>query len=176
MRKEDCFYLGKVVSKYSFRGEVLVKLDTDEPEIYEQMESVFVELDKNLIPFFIVKSQLHKSALLRIAFENVSEEAAAEKLLGKKLFLPLSALPELSGNRFYYHEVIGFTLLDKKYGDIGKIQSVNDSAAQALFEAEKDGKQLLLPISDAIITKVDRATRTIHVESPEGLVDLYLND
>ncbi len=175
MRKEDCFYLGKVVSKYSFRGEVLVKLDTDEPEIYEKMESVFVELDKNLIPFFIKKSQLHKSALLRIAFENITDEAAAEQLLGKALYLPLSVLPPLSGNRFYYHEVIGFTLLDSVHGDIGKIQSINDSAAQALFEAEKEGKQLLLPISDDIIKKVDRTNRTIHVETPEGLVDLYLN-
>ncbi|MEM8510332.1 MAG: ribosome maturation factor RimM [Bacteroidota bacterium] len=175
MRKEECFYLGKVVSKYSFRGEVLVKLDTDEPEIYEQMESVFVELDNNLIPFFIVKSQLHKSALLRLTFENVSEETAAERLIGKKLFLPLSSLPELSGNRFYYHEVIGFTLMDKKYGAIGRIIAINDSAAQALFEADKDGKQLLLPISDAIIKEVDRANKTIHVETPEGLVALYLH-
>ncbi len=174
MRKEECFYLGKVVSKYSFRGEVLVKLDTDEPEIYEQMESVFVEINKNLIPFFIEKCRLHKSSLLRIAFEDVKDEASAAQIIGKALYLPLSALPPLTGNRFYYHEVIGFTLMDKTHGNIGIIQSVNDSASQVLFEAEKDGKLLLLPISDDILQKVDRRTQTIYVETPEGLVDLYL--
>ncbi len=175
MRKEECFYLGKIVSKYSFKGEVLLKLDTDEPEIYEEMESVFVELGKNLVPFFIVKSQLHKSSLLRVRFEDVQDESSAEKLLGKGVFLPLSQLPELSGNQFYYHEVIGFRLMDKVHGDIGSIESVNDASAQVLFEVKKGGKVLLVPVSDDIIKKVDRKNAVIYVETPEGLVDLYLN-
>ncbi|MGD1945455.1 MAG: ribosome maturation factor RimM [Croceivirga sp.] len=174
MRKDECFYLGKIVSKYSFKGEVLLKLDTDEPEMYEGMESIFVDLGKNLVPFFIEKSQLHKSSLLRVQFEDVNDEATANSLLGKATYLPLTHLPKLSGNQFYYHEVIGFTLLDAKHGDIGVIESINDSSSQVLFEAKKDGRELLIPVSDDIITKVDRNTKTIFVQTPEGLVDLYL--
>ncbi|MEM8845690.1 MAG: ribosome maturation factor RimM [Bacteroidota bacterium] len=174
MRKEECFYLGKIVSKYSFKGEVLVKLDTDEPEIYENMESVFVSLGNNLVPFFIDRCRLHKSALLRIDFEEVKDEAAADKILGSELYLPLQFLPPLTGDKFYFHEVIGFRLMDEVHGDIGVIQAVNDSASQELFEVNKDGKELLIPINDDIITKVDRASKTIHVKTPEGLVDLYL--
>lgn len=174
MRKEDCFYLGKVVSKYSFKGEVLVKLDTDEPEIYENMESVFVSLGNNLVPFFIDRCRLHKSNLLRIDFEEVKDEPTADKLIGTELYLPLTLLPPLSGNKFYFHEVIGFTMMDEVHGDIGIIKAINDSASQELFEVDKNGKELLIPVSDEIITKVDRKTRTIHVNTPEGLVELYL--
>lgn len=175
MRKEDCFYLGKIVAKYSFKGEVLLKLDTDEPEIYENTESVFVELGKNLVPFFIKRSRLHKSALLRIDFEDVNDEQTANTLLGKAVYLPLTMLPPLSGNQFYYHEVIGFALMDKHHGDIGMITAINDSASQVLIEALKDGKQLLLPVSDEIILDVDRAKKVMHVDAPEGLVNLYLS-
>lgn len=175
MQKEDCFYLGKVVSKYSFKGEVLVKIDTDEPEIYENMESVFVSLGNNLVPFFIDRCRLHKSTLLRIDFEEVKDEASADRIMGALLYLPLTMLPKLSGNKFYFHEVIGFTLLDKVHGDIGLIKAVNDSSSQVLFEAKKGDKELLIPVTDEIITKVDREAKTIYVTTPEGLVDLYLD-
>ncbi len=176
MRKEDCFFLGKIVSKHSYKGEVLVKLDTDQPGIYENLESVFVAIGNSLVPFFIQQSRLHKSSLLRIRFEDVTDEEGADSLIGSELYLPLNMLPELSGNKFYYHEVIGFSLEDKHHGFIGTITGVNDSASQALFEADKDGKQLLIPITDDIITKVDRENKKIYVSTPEGLVDLYLSD
>lgn len=175
MRKEDCFYLGKVVSKYSYKGEVLVKLDTDEPEIYENMESIFVSIRGNLVPFFIDKCRLHKSALLRIDFEDVKDEEAADRILGAELYLPLSLLPKLEGNKFYYHEIIGFTMEDSTHGDIGVVTGVNDTTSQALIEVEKNGKELLVPLTDEILTKVDRNNRTLFVSTPEGLVDLYLN-
>ncbi len=175
MRKEDCFYLGKVVSKYSFKGEVLIKLDTDEPDIYENMESVLVSLGNDLVPFFIDRCRLHKSNLLRIDFEEVKDEPTADKLIGSELYLPLTMLPPLTGNKFYYHEVIGFTILDEVHGDIGVVESVNDNASQDLFEVKKGDKELFIPINDDIINKVDRENKAIHVKAPEGLVDLYLS-
>ncbi|MFK5973679.1 MAG: ribosome maturation factor RimM [Flavobacteriaceae bacterium] len=175
MQKSDCFYLGKIVSKYSYKGEVLVKLDTDEPEIYDNMESVFVSLGNNLVPFFIKRCRLHKSSLLRIDFEEVNDESDADRIMGSELYLPMTFLPKLEGNTFYFHEIIGFTLHDSIHGNIGTVQSVNDTTSQALFEVQKGDKQLLIPITDEIITKVDRENKTIYVTTPEGLVALYLD-
>jgi 16S rRNA processing protein RimM len=84
-------------------------------------------------------------------------------------------LPKLTGNKFYYHEVIGFSVEDDVYGDIGIVEGVNDTTSQALFEVKKGDKQLLIPINDEIIKKVDRQSKTITVTTPEGLVDLYLS-
>ena len=174
MQKEECFYLGKIVKKYSFKGELLVRLDSDDPEIYEQLESVFVELDHRLIPFFIEHAQLHKSSLLRVQFEDVQSEEDAEALLGKELYLPLDLLPKLTGNKFYYHEVIGFVVIDQTFGPVGKIRKINDTTNQALFVIDREGKEVLIPINDDFIKQVDRDNREVRVAVPEGLIDLYL--
>ena len=174
MIKEDCFYLGKIVKKYSFKGEILVKLDTDQPEIYEHLDAIFLELRNNLVPFFIEHSQLHKSELLRIKFEDVDTEADADSIMKSHLYLPLDLLPKLEGNKFYFHEVIGLNIEDVNFGKVGVIKGINDSTAQALFEIDRDGIEILIPMNDEFIVKVDRANKTVLVKTPEGLIDLYL--
>ena len=174
MQKADCFYLGRIVKKYSFRGEVLAKLDTDQPELYENLDSVLLEVRNNLIPFFIENSQLHKSELLRIKFEDVDTEQEADSILKCDLYLPLEFLPKLEGNKFYFHEVIGFTIEDVNFGKVGIIKGVNDNTAQALFEVDREGVEILIPMNDKLIRNVDRKNKNILVEAPEGLIELYL--
>ncbi|MEP5255729.1 MAG: ribosome maturation factor RimM [Winogradskyella arenosi] len=174
MKKDDCFYLGKIVKKYSFKGELLAKLDTDEPDLYDQLEAIFVDLRGNLVPFFVESSQLHKSDLLRLKFEDVDTEADADALIKTDLYLPLDLLPKLEGDKFYFHEVIGFKIKDQNFGAVGTITGINDSTAQALFEIDRDGIEILIPMNDEFIVKVDREQQTIEVKTPEGLIDLYL--
>ena len=174
MQKEDCFYLGKIVKKYSFKGELLIKLDSDDPEIYTEMESVFVEKNKSLIPFFIERSSLHKSELLRVKFEDINNDEDTDPLLKCDLYLPLEFLPKLTGNKFYYHEIIGYTVEDKNFGEVGTITGVNDSTSQALFEIDRNGKEVLIPLIDDFIKNVDRKTKTLQLEVPKGLIEIYL--
>ncbi|WP_136667732.1 ribosome maturation factor RimM [Flavobacterium sp. H122] len=174
MRKDDCFYLGKIAKKFSFKGEVLIYLDTDEPEMYEDLESVFVEFNKNLVPFFIENSQLHKGDFLKVRFEDVDSEEKADELIGREVYLPLTMLPKLEGNKFYYHEVIGFEIEDKRLGIVGKIVAINDSAAQPLFEVINGDTEILIPMIDQFLVKVDRENKKVIMDLPEGLIEMYL--
>ncbi|MCA0131574.1 ribosome maturation factor RimM [Winogradskyella alexanderae] len=174
MKKDDCFYLGKIVKKYSFKGELLAKLDTDEPDLYDNLDAIFIDLRGNLVPFFIERAQLHKSELLRLKFEDVETEADADALLKCDLYLPLELLPKLEGNKFYFHEIIGYKILDKNFGEVGVIKAINDSTAQSLFEIDRNGIEILIPMNDEFIVKVNRHNKTILVNTPDGLIDLYL--
>lgn len=174
MRKKDCFYLGKIAKKYSFKGEVLVYLDTDEPELYTELESMFVEINGHLVPFFIERSSIHREKFLRTQFEDMDSEEDADTIVGKDVYLPLTMLPKLEGNKFYYHEVVGFDAIDQRLGNFGTILRISDNGVQALFEVQKDDAVILIPLIDEFIIEVNRENKSILFNTPEGLIDLYI--
>ena len=173
MEKKDCFYLGRITKPFGFKGEVVLFLDVDAPEDYAGLDSVFVDVKGHLLPFFIESIRLNGNKAT-VRFEDTTPEEALA-LVGNELYLPLENLPKLTGKKFYFHEIIGFKVVDSQKGDIGVVDSVVEYPAQPLFQIINNDKEILLPVVDSLIDAVDRENRTIFVTAPEGLIDLYLD-
>jgi 16S rRNA processing protein RimM len=171
---EGYFYVGKILKLFASKGALLAYLDVDDPEDYINLESVFVRMNNQLIPFFIQNIELRHKNNAVLTFEDVDNPEQASMLTGCEMFLPLDILPPLSGNRFYYHEIKGFNVIDKIYGEAGVVEEVMEYPHQAVMRINNQGKEILIPISDEIIAEVDRANRTLHIIAPEGLIDLYM--
>lgn len=179
MNIEECFYLGYTSKVHGKQGELIAKLDVDNPDKYNKLESVLVRLNKNdnsLIPFFISHAQVLNNGTVKLKIDDINDVVQAELLVGKELFLPLNKLPKLTGNKFYYHEVIGFQVIDALKGSIGEIFNVLEFPQQAVLEIKNaQEKEILIPITDQIIKTVNRAEKTIEIDAPEGLIDIYLD-
>ncbi len=172
MRKEDCFYLGHISRKHGLKGEVIAVFDTDQPQRYQNLESVFVELHGELVPFFIQEMATNSKGHFILDFEDVGA-GEADRLLDRELYLPLDFLPQLSGKAFYYHEVIGFRMIDRVAGDIGICSEIIESSAQPIFRIKEGETEILVPAVDEFIISIDREKEEIHLDCPEGLIDLY---
>lgn len=179
MNIEECFYLGYTSKVHGKQGELIAKLDVDNPDKYNKLESVLVRLNKNdnsLIPFFISHAQVLNNGTVKLKIDDINDVVQAELLVGKELFLPLTKLPKLTGNKFYYHEVIGFQVIDALKGSIGEIFNVLEFPQQAVLEIKNaQEKEILIPITDQIIKTVNRAEKIIEIDAPEGLIDIYLD-
>lgn len=107
---------------------------------------------------------------LRILIEDCPEP---ERMIGRQVFLPLSTLPALEGNKFYYHEIIGFdVIVDGE--KIGTAKEVRDTTAQDLLVVQtNDGKEILIPLIDEWLQEVNRAEKSISFNLPEGFLAVF---
>jgi 16S rRNA processing protein RimM len=174
MNKNECFNLGYISKTVGNKGELLMIFDVDDVKRYKKLESVFVEINKELVPFFITAIELRGNGA-KVSFDGVNTTERAEQITGTSLYLPLSFLPPLKGKKFYYHEVLGFKVNDKNHGDIGIIENILDYPTQALFQIKKENKEILIPVKEEFIISIDRSAKAIAVNAPEGLIDIYLD-
>ncbi|HLN53147.1 MAG TPA: ribosome maturation factor RimM [Lentimicrobium sp.] len=171
---EGYYYLGKILKPFAAKGALLIHLDVDTPEDYTEMESVFVLMNGQLIPFVINSIDLKHNNKAVITLPDIDTVDQASILSGCDLYQPVSMLKPLSGNRFYYHEVPGFEVYDKQHGFIGTIKEVLEYPHQAVLSVYFKEKEILIPITDEIITGIDRQKRQLFTNAPEGLIELYL--
>lgn len=175
MHKNDCFQLGHIVKAHGFKGELISQWDVDSPSAYKNIEEIFIEVNGKLIRFDVDKIKLLEKNNALIKLKGIDEEEMANALINSNLFLPLSYLPELSDSQFYYHEIIDYEVIDTEKGNIGKILRVLDMPQQAILEIKhENGKEILIPVADEIIKKVNRTEKQLLIEAPDGLIDIYI--
>lgn len=173
MRKEDCFYLGTITRRHGLKGNLLIKMDTDQPEAYQKLESILVEFNRELVPFFLQSSKIYKDDILNILPETINQEQI-DQLKGRDVYLPLTLLPPLSGKQFYYHEVEGFEIQKPDGTSAGIIQRVNDRVPQPYFISKLQDTEINIPVVKDWIIEVNREEKKLIIDFPEGLLEVFL--
>lgn len=172
--KNEYYYLGHITKPFGIKGQLCCYFDTDEPEKYANLDAVFIDLDDEKLPYLIEDIQYRGANTFVIKFADVDEDEA-KGLVKAELYLPLSELPPLTGNKFYFHEVIGFKVIDEEKGAVGTCQDFIDISHHPIMQIDHDGVEVLIPAIDEIFKKVDRENKTIYIQAPEGLIDVYLS-
>ncbi|MDR1182900.1 MAG: ribosome maturation factor RimM [Bacteroidales bacterium] len=171
----DYFYLGKITKKFGVKGELLVYIDSDEPEKYYRLESVFFNVDGEPIPFFTKEIKVKSKHQIIVLFRTI-DNTTASHYVNTDLYLPISMLPKLTGNKFYYHEIKGFTVIDTNKGNLGNCDEIIDYSHHAVMQILHPKGEILIPIAEEYIKNLDKENKIIEIETPEGLIDLYIED
>jgi 16S rRNA processing protein RimM len=174
MNIDQCFNLGYVVKAIGLKGDCSIHLDVDDANRYKKMESVFIEINKQLVPFFIESIVIKQNNFAQVRFKGITTQLQAEQLSGNTLFLPLNLLPPLGDTDFYFHELEGYTIYDLTKGNIGVINEVTDYGSSMVASTLLNEKEILVPLQKLFVKRIDRTEKILYTELPEGLVDMYL--
>lgn len=172
--KQDCLLIGTLVKAFGHKGEIILSVSDDVFEECKKLESVFVEINNKLVPFFITHIDIKQGSSLGILFEDIDTPEKARELIGKNVYVLSSLLPKLPDTKFYYNEIVGFSVIDKKKKFIGHIVRIDEMPAQAIFIIEHDRHEILIPITEKTFIRVDRKKKELYIDAPEGLIDLYI--
>lgn len=177
MTKDDCYQVGHITKTHGVSGELVLFLDVDNPDEYADLESVLLEVKGELVPYFIESIAIVKGSRAIVAFEDVDTIEQAERLINCGAFLPLDELePITDETRFYFHEIVGYQVVDASEGELGTVRGVYAMNAQDLIAMDYEGKEVLIPINSDIVRTVDRATKKLNVVLPDGLLAIYMEE
>ncbi|MBC7570823.1 MAG: 16S rRNA processing protein RimM [Spirosoma sp.] len=177
MTKDDCYQLGHITKTHGVSGELVLYLDVDDAAEYADLESVLLEVKGQLVPYFIESIAIVKASRAIVAFEEIDTIEQAERLIGSGAFLPLDNLePITDETRFYFHEIVGYQVVDAEAGELGTVRGVYAMNAQDLIAMDYQDKEVLIPINSDIVRTVDRVNQKLNVVLPDGLLAIYMED
>lgn len=172
MYTEEWYQLGRITKTHGVNGEVVIRTDKEFSEFVSKRESVFIEINKELIPFFILDSFIMQSDTVVLAFEDVNNPEQAKQILQTNIYIPKIELPKSTNEILVTDDVLNFLVIDQTNGEIGVVVDIINTTHQGLLVVKNNQHEVLIPIDDAIILDIMYHDKQILVDLPDGLIEL----
>ncbi|ANB56352.1 16S rRNA processing protein RimM [Anoxybacillus sp. B7M1] len=168
------FHVGTIVNTHGIRGEVRVVSKTDfAEERYKIGNLLYVFMNHSSEPIEVkVKShRVHKSFDL-LSFEGYDNINLVEKFKGAALKVPESQLGQLGEGEYYFHEIIGCTVITEEGETIGIVKEILTPGANDVWVVKrKNEKDALIPYIDDVVIRVNPEEKKITIRPMEGLLE-----
>lgn len=164
------FAVGKIINTHGIQGEVKILAVTDfAMQRFQPNNTLYVKQNNQLQPLKIRTVRRFKQFYL-LRFFEYADLTSVEKLKNCQLLVDEAQQTALSQGNFYYHQIIGLTVVDQQGKQIGKIKEILSPGANDVWVVERtNNKELLLPAIKQVIKKVDLDQQQVEVELMDGL-------
>src|SRR6476646_3546975 len=169
----EYFKIGKFVTAHGVKGELVLKHELRKKTSLKGLHTVFVEERKNsFLPWFIETAKIKNEEEVFIKLEGISTREAALKLTQKEVWFTEADVKKFSAKSSPIN-LVGYAIINYKT-PVGEILEVIEQPHQLLCRIEIKGKEVLIPINESFLQKINHAKKQVHVELPEGLIEIYL--
>lgn len=173
MAYENYFYIGYFTRTRGLKGEIQLFFEFDG---YEKLEysAIFVEINAKLVPFFPRSYQLLSNHVGFFFLEDVDHISVAEELVRKKVYFPEAEKPLGIDAPVGMMQYKGFYVHDTIEGPLGTITGIDEFPQQYVATVPYKNTNIMFPLVDAFIQRVDPKSKVLYVTLPPGLIEVYL--
>ena len=166
----DWATIGQVVALFGIRGELKVRLLTDIPDRFAELETIYVGANHTSYPIQSVRP--YKGEMIILKLSGIDDANAAETLRNQNLSIPLSELATLPPDSYYQHDILGLQVLTLDGQEIGQIVDIIVTGSNDVYSIKQpDGTQVLIPAIKDVIKQIDLIRRTMYIDPLPGLLD-----
>lgn len=164
--------VGRIGRPHGIRGDVVVGVRTDEPELRFARGSRLDTDPAEVGPLTVAGSKWHSGELL-VRFEGVSDRDAAAELRGTWLTVDSATIAPLEDpDEFRDGDLVGLSVRTVDGTPVGTVDDVLHSGQDVLVIKSADGREVMVPFVKPLVPDVDIPGGTLTINPPDGLLDL----
>ena len=164
--------IGKFVATFGLKGELVLQHHLGKKTSLKDLEAIFIEEQKDaMLPYFIETTRIKNEQEIFVKLDGINTKETAQKLVQKQLWLKEEDFHKYAGKSAPI-SLLGFHVIDKGT-DLGEITGVIEQPHQLLCRIEREGKEILIPLHEETLQKMDNKKKQVHVDLPDGLLDIY---
>jgi 16S rRNA processing protein RimM len=165
--------IGKIVSAFGLKGEMIVLHHLGKKITVSKIKVIFLEQKKDeMLPYFVDQIRKKGDKELYLKLEGVDTKEAATKFIRRDVWMKEEEV-QIHTQKSNPIGWVGYRVLDQGK-DLGPIIEVIEQPHQVLCRLEIDTKEVLIPINEQTLSKVDHKNRTVLLTLPDGLLEVYL--
>lgn len=169
----EYYKVGKLVAVHGLTGELLLKHELGKKTSLKGLQAFFIEEKKSsFIPYFIETTKIKSEEEIYIKLEGINTREAAIKLTQNQVWLPEADFKKFAA-KTAPASLLGYTIINKNER-LGEILELIEQPHQLLCRLEIKGKEVLIPLHEETLKKVNHTKKEVIVELPDGLLEIYL--
>jgi len=169
----EYFKIGKLVAVHGLKGELLLKHELGKKTSLKGLQAVFIEEKKDsFLPWFIESTKIRNEEEVYIKLESIDTREAAIRLTQKEIWVPETDFKKFA-SRSAPASLLGYMIINENK-PLGKILELIEQPHQLLCRLEVQGKEVLIPLHEETLEKVNHTKKEVTVDLPEGLLEIYL--
>lgn len=164
--------IGKIAATHALNGAVILTHITGDNTWLKKGDAIMVEMQKgSYIPYFVSQCKATGYDEYHVSLEEINTQDAAKRLVGRAVYVDEKMLSAFAASSPLLW--IGFTIVDKHYGNIGPLEDVMQTGAQWIGKLTYKETEVLIPLVDATLSAIDLKKKIVHTTLPEGLLEVY---
>lgn len=168
------FKIGKIIAAHGLDGEVILQHSLGKKTSLKGIEAIFIEDRKDsFLPYFVLLTKIKNDEEIYLRLEEINTRETALKLIRKEIWMKEEDFKQYASTSASI-SLLGFQMIDKGV-NLGKIEEIIDQPHQILCKIWQGANEILIPLHEQTLEKIDRKNRTVYVNLPDGLLDIYRN-